>query len=567
MEQRANRAKNMMLAAGAEPAAGTGAQWAPWSASGAPAEGASATENGDAPRNGGVHAAPGGDARARGEKSGGARRGGDPETAALDETLGSLHGAQKRRAEPDARGAKRVRDAALDPQLSDSALATAPMGGAGGEPAAVPQQEALDAIRQLHPHFAPQPGAAGEAPLVLDASLPFDLAAATRVQPGMAQPLVGTDMVLGQMDPEARAARQPRASRSQRTLRPDQEKTRAAFVAAHGGHTYEQMVLERAYSSDRLQWLKEAYGLSWRTGRWSQEEEDLATQALESFCRHYRLSSAALDELIWRRRPEQKQLHEELWKHIALAVYTRPNYAVRMHIKSMRKDVVRGGRWTPVEIEALSAAVAELGHQWEKIGARLGRSGNVCKHFWREQMQSKQATPTPQGPFTLEEEAALRDAVLTCCEKVGVRPDGPNLPWTLIHEHLGPSPRRISVLSRKWRGMLSAEQRSSDEQNSRWYAPHDDHVLLQRIRAQRKASAADIEFDRLATLDWQWPLYVIKKHWAVMLRKRVPPNFRGSLDELLDELESKIPSPDEYKMLASGRRPTRDEALGVEVFQ
>ena len=60
---------------------------------------------------------------------------------------------------------------------------------------------------------------------------------------------------------------------------------------------------------------------------------------------------------------------------------------------------------------------------------------------------------------------------------------------------------------------------------------------------------------------------MIKKHWAVMLRKRVPPNFRGSLDELLDELESKIPSPDEYKMLASGRRPTRDEALGVEVFQ
>ena len=78
--------------------------------------------------------------------------------------------------------------------------------------------------------------------------------------------------------------------------------------------------------------------------------------------------------------------------------------------------------------------------------------------------------------------------MLACCAEVGCAPDGPNLPWTLIHERLGPSPRRISVLSRKWRGMLSAERRSSDEQNARWYAPRDDHILLRRIRAQRKAS-------------------------------------------------------------------------------
>lgn len=32
--------------------------------------------------------------------------------------------------------------------------------------------------------------------------------------------------------------------------------------------------------------------------------------------------------------------------------------------------------------------------------------------------------------------------------------------------------------------------------------------------------------------------------------------------ELLDLLESRIPSPDEYKMLASGRRPAKSPALG-----
>ena len=120
--------------------------------------------------------------------------------------------------------------------------------------------------------------------------------------------------------------------------------------------------------------------------------------------------------------------------------------------------------------------------------------------------------------------------MLACCEKVGCDPDGPNLPWTLIHEQLGPSTRRISVLSRKWRGMLSAERRNSEDQNTRWYAPHDDHVLLRRVRAQRKTNVADIDFDKLASDDWQWPTYVVKKHWTGMLRKRVPPQFSGNLD-------------------------------------
>ncbi|PKI83635.1 hypothetical protein MVES1_002474 [Malassezia vespertilionis] len=389
-----------------------------------------------------------------------------------------------------------------------------------------------------------------------DAGLPFDIA------PRYDEAAANTVMqVATPADAQITQRRLQRRDDTGKKLKPTQEKARAAFVTAHAGQTYEQMVLERAYSSDRLYWLKEAYGLSWRTGRWSQEEEDLATAALDKFCKHYKLSPAALDELIWHRKPEQKHLHEELWKHIALSVGTRPNYAVRMHIKSMRKDVVRGGNWSASEVEALAAAVAELGRQWEKIGARLGRSGNVCKHYWREQMQNSHPASIPLGAFRPEEEVALRRAVLECCERVGCRPDGPNLPWTLIHERLGPSTRRISVLSRKWRGMLSAERRNLEDQNARWYAPHDDHILIQRIRAQGKLHVADVEFDKLATDDWQWPTYVVKKHWTVMYRKRAPPDFQGTLDELLDMLDSRVPSPNEYKLLASGRRPAKSPPI------
>ncbi|WFC98936.1 hypothetical protein MYAM1_001669 [Malassezia yamatoensis] len=423
----------------------------------------------------------------------------------------------------------------------------------------------LRRIPDLHPHLvASTPDSENQ--LALNESFDFPVSEAYNAQ---------THTDLAEVAAAAAAAMQSKPSTSkgvprrlqQRSEDPitklsaSQEKVRAAFVSAHAGHTYEQMVLERAYSSDRLFWLKEAYGLSWRTGRWSQEEEDLATAAIEKFCKHYNLSSAALDELIWHRKPEQKHMHEELWKHIALSVGTRPNYAVRMHIKSMRKKVVRGGNWTPAEVEMLSAAVAELGHQWEKIGERLGRSGNVCKHYWREQVQGSQGSQPPQGAFTAEEEAELRRVVLECCAKVGCAPDGPNLPWTLIHERLGSSKRRISVLSRKWRGMLSAERRNSEDQNTRWYAPHDDHILLQRVRAQQKSNKADIDFDQLASDDWQWPTYVLKKHWTIMLRKRVPAQFHGSLNDLLDLLETRVPSPDQYKMLASGRRSNKTTEL------
>ena len=248
-------------------------------------------------------------------------------------------------------------------------------------------------------------------------------------------------------------------------------------------------------------------------------------------------------------------MHEELWKHVAMAVGTRPNYAVRMHIKSLRKAAVRGARWTPEEAHALSAAVAELGHQWERIGERLGRPGNVCKHYWREQMKHTARAPVAQGAFSAEEEDALRRAVLECCARVGADPAGANLPWTLIHECLGPSTRRISVLSRKWRGMVSAEQRGAED--ARWYAPRDDLVLIERIRAQGKADAADVDFDQLATPDWQWPLYVIKKHWGMMVRRRAPADFRGPLAELLDVLAARTPSEEEYRDITWGRRGRR----------
>lgn len=509
MEQRAQRARHALLSKDAS-APGTSA--APWSAMGWAPRGVSPPPpppfEADAPRNGGVPATP--DTAAAPQS---ALDAGDSSASGADVAI-----SQKRSAEGDERLAKRLRDGLQDDATYGSEART------------------LDAIRELHPEFHETP----TTPIVLDATLPLMLNAAASSSVGLREPA--------------------RASRNARRTKPDQEKTRALFVAAHAGQTYEQMVLEHAYSSDRLFWLKEAYGLTWRTGRWSEDEEERATEALRQFCEHYKLSQAALDELIWHRKPEQKHMHEELWKHISLSVGTRPNYAVRMHIKSMRKDVVRGGHWTSADVEALAAAVSELGHQWEKIGARLGRSGNVCKHYWREQVQSRTG-PAPQGAFRPEEEAALRQAVMECCEEVGCAPDGPNLPWTLIHERLGPSPRRISVLSRKWRGMLSAERRISEEQNTRWYAPHDDHILLQRIRAQCRHSAADIDFDQLATPDWQWPMYVIKKHWVVMLRKRAP-NFQGTLDELLDHLSARVPSPEEYKMLASGRR-SADAARGV----
>ena len=507
MEQRAQRARHALLSKDAmapstSAAPWSGMAWAPRGASPPPPPPFDAS----ATRTGGVSTAPASAARA----------GEAPAPGAAD-----AQRAPKRAAESDEPLSKRLREG-LDSH--DAALGA----------------RSLESIRELHPEFHE----ASQAPIVLDAALPLMLNAAS----------------------SSVALREPaRANSRARRTKPDQEKARALFVAAHAGQTYEQMVLEHAYSSDRLFWLKEAYGLTWRTGRWSDDEEARATEALRQFCDHYKLTQAGLDELIWHRKPEQKHMHEELWKHISLSVGTRPNYAVRMHIKSMRKDVVRGGHWTPADVEALAAAVSELGHQWEKIGARLGRSGNVCKHYWREQVQSR-AGPAPQGAFRAEEEAALRQAVLACCEEVGCAPDGPNLPWTLIHERLGPSPRRISVLSRKWRGMLSAERRMSEEQNTRWYAPHDDHILLQRIRAQCRHSAADIDFDKLATPEWQWPMYVIKKHWVVMLRKRAP-NFQGTLDELLDYLSARVPSPEEYKMLASGRRSAGAARGAIEAYR
>lgn len=433
MEQRANRARNALLAAHQPVPTGMPSQWqGEWSPDTVPP----LPYEGDDGRN--------------------------PRTDAARAATRAPGRPAKRGAEMDAPDAKRLHT--------------------GLAPSEAYAEDAIHPLPDLHPQFVAHDPDERDAGLVLDDALSFPMD--TQYDPDTNSELRHAVATAIQPPGESLPRRlQPRGDEAQKKLTPSQEKARQAFVAAHAGQTYEQMVLERAYSSDRLYWLKEAYNLSWRTGRWSAEEEERATAALDKFCKHYKLSSHDLDELIWHRKPDQKHMHEELWKHIALSVGTRPNYAVRMHIKSMRKSVVRGGNWSPAEVEALAAAVAELGHQWEKIGARLGRSGNVCKHYWREQLQTNQPAQMPQGAFRPKEEAELRRAVLECCEQVGCAPDGPNLPWTLIHERLGPSTRRISVLSRKWRGMLSAERRNAKDQHARWYAPHDDRVLLQRYVA------------------------------------------------------------------------------------
>lgn len=49
-----------------------------------------------------------------------------------------------------------------------------------------------------------------------------------------------------------------------------------------------------------------------------------------------------------------------------------------------------------------------------------------------------------------------------------------------------------------------------------------------------------------------------------MQRKRIPPHFQGTLPEMLDLLDSRVPSPDEYKMLSSGGRPAKSPPLYSE---
>jgi hypothetical protein len=80
-------------------------------------------------------------------------------------------------------------------------------------------------------------------------------------------------------DGETPRAVRPSGKRSSVLIRASKEAT----IEDAAGLTHEAMLCEKLYEPQQLKWLREAYGLTWKTGRYSKTEDDALDEAIEVF--------------------------------------------------------------------------------------------------------------------------------------------------------------------------------------------------------------------------------------------------------------------------------------------
>jgi len=129
--------------------------------------------------------------------------------------------------------------------------------------------------------------------------------------------------------------------------------------------------------------------------------------------------------------PEQKELMEktkDFWAVVTGSVSGRSVRAVYNHLRRLCSPDHRKGVWTADEDDNLRAAIANVGAQWEQVGAEVGRIAGDCKDRWRKVLEPKSKGDLLTGTWTAQEEELLAELVkdhgtnwMVIAQKMGTR--------------------------------------------------------------------------------------------------------------------------------------------------
>ncbi|KAH9994213.1 hypothetical protein BJV77DRAFT_961527 [Russula vinacea] len=143
------------------------------------------------------------------------------------------------------------------------------------------------------------------------------------------------------------------------------------------GHA--NLLATKWYDHKKLAELGESEGLVYKKGPFSISEEQNIRDAIERYRIEHALTEDDIHKLIF-----TKQKGSTFWHEVARSVPMRPIKNVFVHVRrAWERTASNQGRWTEQEDEGLEQAVRELGHSWDAISKRLGRSPANCRDRYR----------------------------------------------------------------------------------------------------------------------------------------------------------------------------------------
>jgi hypothetical protein len=178
-----------------------------------------------------------------------------------------------------------------------------------------------------------------------------------------------------------------------------------------------------------------------KQGVYSGRENGRLQGAIKRYAEMHGLSQSELETIILvRRNVELSALKQKLsaeeqglmdrtkdfWNVVTAACPGRTLRSVYSHLRRLCSPDHRKGTWTKDEDDDLRSAVANLGAQWEQVGAHVGRIAGDCKDRWIKVLEPRKKKEFIIGSWSKDEEKQLEELY-----------DQHGTNWVLIAEKIG----------------------------------------------------------------------------------------------------------------------------------
>ncbi|PWN40052.1 hypothetical protein IE81DRAFT_325936 [Ceraceosorus guamensis] len=307
----------------------------------------------------------------------------------------------------------------------------------------------------------------------------------------------------------------------------NQRENKEALIAANMDCSHTDM-LEKLYMPKQFKWLKEAYGLEWKSSHFSKAEDAVIEQGAEEFARNNDMTVDNVKGLFLDRpTAEHARLYASLTSYLVRKLGDRPARNLRIHCSAMwNPDRVIKGTWKVQEVEGLMQAYDRHGPRWERIGNELNRPGHACRARYAFELGKRTAE---KGKWSEEESLRLLQAVEDQCEKRGIQPadilkGDQRFSWLAVEK--GIKSRTAQMCRDKWETIFCRSERAKRGQPIKWIRARDDFLLMGLLETQTQAIDENddilIHWRDFQKEDWCWDVASMQRRWASLKQRHAP---------------------------------------------
>jgi len=261
------------------------------------------------------------------------------------------------------------------------------------------------------------------------------------------------------------------------------------------------------YDHKKLAELGESEGLVYKKGPFSILEEQSIKDAIEQYRVDHALTEDDIYKLIF-----TKQKGCTFWHDVARSVPMRPIKNVFVHVRRAWERTVNQGRWSDHEDEGLEKAIRELGHSWDAISKRLGRSPANCRDRYRNHLAHR--SERRRGAWSPEEVQELTTIVRSMISKRG---NTTGISWADVAARMGHK-RNGQQCRNKWVQSLHGR----DEHSRLEWSRMDIFIFMHKVASLSVQDESEIVWSKFPDPGWnRWSSYQLRRKWR-SLKRSVP---------------------------------------------